>query len=75
MKKIILFLLIIALLYSCNSNKTDNASQSSSSDNTGFKAEISFDGSSSLAPVMASIGNKFMEEYVTWDKVSSDLPN
>ena len=75
MKKIILFLLIIALLYSCNSNKTDNASQSSSSDNTGFKAEISFDGSSSLAPVMASIGNKFMEEYVTWDKVSSNLPN
>ncbi|MEI0603588.1 phosphate ABC transporter substrate-binding protein [Brachyspira alvinipulli] len=75
MKKIILFLLIIALLYSCNSNKTDNASQSSSSDSTGFKAEISFDGSSSLAPVMASIGNKFMEEYVTWDKVSSNLPN
>ena len=75
MKKIILFLLIIDLLYSCNSNKKDNASQSSSSDNTGFKAEISFDGSSSLAPVMASIGNKFMEEYVTWDKVSSNLPN
>ena len=24
---------------------------------------------------MASIGNKFMEEYVTWDKVSSNLPN
>ena len=75
MKKIILFISIIALLYSCNSSKTDNASQSSSSDNTGFKAEISFDGSSSLAPVMASIGNKFMEEYVTWDKVSSNLPN
>ena len=75
MKKIILFISIIALLYSCNSSKTDNASQSSSSDNTSFKAEISFDGSSSLAPVMASIGNKFMEEYVTWDKVSSNLPN
>lgn len=75
MKKIILFLSIIALLFSCNSNKTDNTSQSSPSDNTAFKAEISFDGSSSLAPVMASIGNKFMEEYVTWDKVSSNLPS
>ena len=69
MKKIIVFLSIIAFIYSCNSNKTDNASDS------GFKAEISFDGSSSLAPVMASIGNKFMEEYITWDKVSSNLPS
>ena len=69
MKKIIVFLSIMAFIYSCNSNKTDNASDS------GFKAEISFDGSSSLAPVMASIGNKFMEEYITWDKVSSNLPS
>ena len=74
MKKIILFLSIAALILSCSSNKTDNASKSSSS-NTNFKAEISFDGSSSLAPVMASIGTKFMEEYVTWDKVSPNLPN
>ena len=69
MKKIIVFLSIMAFIYSCNSNKTDNTSDS------GFKAEISFDGSSSLAPVMASIGNKFMEEYITWDKVSSNLPS
>ncbi|WP_300758867.1 phosphate ABC transporter substrate-binding protein [uncultured Brachyspira sp.] len=62
------------MILSCSSNKTDNASKSSSS-NTNFKAEISFDGSSSLAPVMASIGTKFMEEYVTWDKVSPNLPN
>lgn len=74
MKNIILFLSIAALIFSCNSNKTDNASKTASS-NTNFKAEISFDGSSSLAPVMASIGNKFMEEYVTWDKVSPNLPN
>ncbi|PCG20436.1 phosphate ABC transporter substrate-binding protein [Brachyspira sp. G79] len=74
MKKIILFLSIVALIFSCNSNKTDNTSKTASS-NTNFKAEISFDGSSSLAPVMASIGTKFMEEYVTWDKVSSNLPN
>lgn len=76
MKKFILFLSIMAVLFSCNSNKTDNASNTqAASSSTDFKAEISFDGSSSLAPVMASIGNKFMEEYVTWDKVSSDLPN
>lgn len=66
MKNLIILFLSIICLYGCGDNKK------SSSD---FKLEISFDGSSSLAPIIASIGNKFMEEYGTWDKVNSNLPN
>ena len=66
MKNLIILFLSIICLYGCGDNKK------SSSD---FKSEISFDGSSSLAPIIASIGNKFMEEYGTWDKVNSNLPN
>ncbi len=32
--------------------------------------QIHFCGSSSLAPVIASIGAKYIEEYATWDKVN-----
>lgn len=66
MKNLIILFLSIICLYGCGDNKK------SSSD---FKSKISFDGSSSLAPIIASIGNKFMEEYGTWDKVNSNLPN
>lgn len=66
MKNLIILFLSIICLYGCEDNKK------SSSD---FKSEISFDGSSSLAPIIASIGNKFMEKYGTWDKVNSNLPN
>lgn len=66
MKNLIILFLSIICLYGCGDNKK------SSSD---FKSEISFDGSSSLAPIIASIGNKFMEEYGTCDKVNSNLPN
>lgn len=67
MKNLIILFLSIICLYGCGDNK-----KSSSED---FKSEISFDGSSSLAPIIASIGNKFMKEYGTWDKVNFNLPN
>lgn len=69
MTKLIILLLPIlpiSVFYGCSNNKKDSSN---------FKSEISFDGSSSLAPIIASIGNKFMEQYVTWDKVNSNLPN
>lgn len=68
MAKLIILLLPIlpiSVFYGCSNKK----------DSSNFKSEISFDGSSSLAPIIASIGNKFMEQYVTWDKVNSNLPN
>nr|WP_312579785.1 phosphate ABC transporter substrate-binding protein [Sedimentibacter sp.] len=39
-----------------------------------FVPQIMFNGSSTLAPVMASISTNFIEEYVTWDKVDASYP-
>ena len=39
------------------------------------KTQISFSGSSTLAPVIAKISTDFIEKYETWDKVDSALPN
>ena len=37
-------------------------------------ASIAFAGSSSLAPVIASIGEAFSTEFSTWDKVNPEFP-
>ena len=39
-----------------------------------FKAQMTFNGSSTLAPVMSAIATDFIEEYTTWDKVDSSFP-
>lgn len=39
-----------------------------------FQPEIHFNGSSTLAPVIASVSNDFIEKYGTWDKVNSSFP-
>ena len=39
------------------------------------KTQVSFSGSSTLAPVIAKISTDFIEKYETWDKVDSSLPN
>lgn len=39
-----------------------------------FKAQMMFNGSSSLAPVISKISTDFIEGYVTWDKVNSEFP-
>ena len=39
-----------------------------------FHAQIHFCGSSSLAPVIASVGASFQAEYDTWDKVNPAFP-
>ena len=39
------------------------------------KTQVSFSGSSTLAPVIAKISTDFIEKYETWDKVDSTLPN
>lgn len=40
-----------------------------------FKAQIMFNGSSSLAPVISKISTDFIESNVTWDKVNPAFPN
>lgn len=39
-----------------------------------FNPQILFNGSSTLAPVMASISTNFIEGNVTWDKVDASFP-
>ncbi len=39
-----------------------------------FKAQITFNGSSTLAPVISAIATDFIEDYTTWDKVDPDFP-
>lgn len=39
-----------------------------------MQSQIHFCGSSSLAPVIASVGASFQEKYGTWDKADSSLP-
>ncbi len=39
-----------------------------------FNSQILFNGSSTLAPVMASISTNFIEGFVTWDKVDASFP-
>lgn len=39
-----------------------------------FNPQILFNGSSTLAPVMASISTNFIEGFVTWDKVDASFP-
>lgn len=39
-----------------------------------FKAQFSFNGSSTLAPVISAISTDFIEDNTTWDKVDSSMP-
>lgn len=39
-----------------------------------FKAQMTFNGSSTLAPVMSAIATDFIEEYTTWNNVDSSFP-
>lgn len=39
-----------------------------------FDPTMTFNGSSTLAPVISSISTDFIEEYGTWDKVDENLP-
>ncbi|MBU5675520.1 phosphate ABC transporter substrate-binding protein [Alkaliphilus sp. MSJ-5] len=39
-----------------------------------FSAQMTFNGSSTLAPVISAIATDFIEEYTTWDKVDPSFP-
>lgn len=41
---------------------------------TEFKAQITFNGSSTLAPVISAIATDFIEGYTTWNKVDPSFP-
>lgn len=86
MKKFLPFLLVLVLacfgLAACSSSastETGSADGTSSdaaatTDDSGFKSDIMFCGSTSLYPIMSSLASSFTEDYVTWDKVNADFP-
>jgi len=39
-----------------------------------FQSSVLFCGSTSLYPIISSLASSFTEEYVTWDKVDSSMP-
>ena len=73
MKKILALVLILALsisLFGCSSNEANNQA-GEQAETEKFKASMTFNGSSTLAPVVSAIATDFIEDNKTWDKVGS----
>lgn len=82
-KRIILLLCIVLALVlavvGCGSEDTEPLNNEESSESVvdndnDFKAQITYNGSSTLAPVMSAIATDFIEEYTTWNNVDSSFP-
>lgn len=75
-KKHFLFFLAIVftslLVMGCTNS--DNSDSEANKDKSETKAQILFNGSSTLAPVITTIATDFSETYGTWNKVDSSLP-
>lgn len=75
MKKFIKIMLIITtlstLLVGCNSG----AVQPETIESGTFTSQLTFDGSSTLAPVVSKIGQEFQDQYQTWDQVDASFPS
>ncbi|WMM23598.1 phosphate ABC transporter substrate-binding protein [Tissierella sp. MB52-C2] len=73
MKKKIAFLLITILLFVSLVGCGDSGVSSTLEDST-FKAQMTFNGSSTLAPVISAIATDFIESNTTWNNVDSSFP-
>lgn len=71
MKKRISLLLCTILLFSV---LVGCGKQEAGKESGDFKAQMTFNGSSTLAPVMSAIATEFIEEYTTWNEVDPDFP-
>lgn len=83
MKRHVSFFLCILLVFAlaltgCSNDSTpgtppaeENGAQETAGD---FKGQITFNGSSTLAPVISAIATNFIDEYGTWDKVDPSFP-
>ena len=81
MKKLTALLLVFVMMLGLVACGTPAAPETPTEDNAAqeitpieIDASIAFAGSSSLAPVIASIGEAFRTEYGTWDKVNPAFP-
>ncbi|RRD39610.1 phosphate ABC transporter substrate-binding protein [Leptotrichia sp. OH3620_COT-345] len=71
MKKILtISALFLLTIISCGNKNTQEKEMKKNDINT----QISFSGSSTLAPVISKISTNFIEKYITWDKADSSLP-
>lgn len=61
----------LVLTAACGQQGDDNAKKDSAQNAT----QITFNGSSTLAPVISKIGTNFTEKNGTWNKVDSSLPD
>ena len=78
--KLLVLMMVMAIGFTgCanNSDKPKSNEKTESKEDSKAKEnyEISFSGSSTLAPVISKISTTFIEKNVTWDKVDSSLPD
>lgn len=71
---IILVTLLVSVACSNPQVMQPNKEEGNNQDKEGFNSQILFNGSSTLAPVIAAISTNFIEGFVTWDKVDSSFP-
>lgn len=74
MKKRISLLLIVLVLVTSLFGCRNNEDTSTTVENE-FKAQMTFNGSSTLAPVISAIATDFIEANTTWDKVDASFPD
>lgn len=71
MKNRIIFLLVLTLVVvsaiGCQGGSTPASNQ--------FKSDMTFNGSSTLAPVISAIATEFIEDNTTWDNVNPEMPD
>ena len=75
MKKTFTFLMAIiflTIIASCGNKDTKGGESAGSKSDV--NTQISFSGSSTLAPVISKSSTTFIEKYETWDKVDPSLP-
>lgn len=58
-----------------NGQPENNVNENTGKETEEFKAQMTFNGSSTLAPVISAIATDFIEEFTTWDKVDSSFPS
>lgn len=63
--------LVMVAVAGCGQSSPDNGS---ATDPSGGPEQIKIGGSSTLAPVIATLADDFMEEYKTWNNVDPTLP-
>ncbi|TCU71620.1 phosphate ABC transporter substrate-binding protein (PhoT family) [Tissierella praeacuta] len=74
MKKRISLLLIALVLVTSLFGCRNNEDTSTTVENE-FKAQMTFNGSSTLAPVISAIATDFIEANTTWDRVDASFPD